>query len=361
MISIALFLKSSIIYAVSLDCPDMVEFAYGLGLQTAQPAVWSALQSDCCTASGVDCDGSQRVWRIEWYFLGLNGVVNGTAIPSSVTHLSLEGNDITGAIPSALPSGLRELYIHGNQMSGDLPSFPSTLTNLMLGYSGYYGNHFTGTLRLNRPLWLRINDNWIADLVIQDRSVLGTCDLSYNPLLGNPNIAGLTMCTKNGLYSAALLPVTRSTLKTMAKTTTTQLTSVPGTTMQFTSVLRTTTQLESSEMTANGTAMTDGATTTVKTNFVRTTAQQRLSSEMTSGRMLNSVMLVTGTSTTTSSLGTVAFAPMMHGFIFNLFMVVRIVISAMLFTFVTSRTPFGREFKRMRSKRKTKTKTDPDF
>ena len=171
-----------------------------------------------------------------WWGIGLTGVINETAIPPSVFYLYLYSNAITGKIPSSLPTGLRELYLHanaitgsiptvlpnnlvtlwlfGNQMSGDLPSFPSTLQNLALGAPGYPGNQFTGSLRLNRAIYLRINDNWITDVVIQDSSGLGTsgnlCDLSNNPLLGNSNIAGLTTCTKNGLFSMSLLPVTKS-------------------------------------------------------------------------------------------------------------------------------------------------------
>ena len=98
----------------------------------------------------------------------------------------------------------------------------------------------------------------------------GNCDLSNNPLLGNPNIAGLTMCTKNGLYSAALLPITRSTTK-LAKTT-----SVSE------NVVSATTQLGSSEMTTlakttNGTTMTDDSTTTevtTDTPLGRTTGER---------------------------------------------------------------------------------------
>ena len=53
MIFIALLLMSSTINAVSLDCPKVIQLARGLGMQTARPAIWSTLQSDCCTASNV--------------------------------------------------------------------------------------------------------------------------------------------------------------------------------------------------------------------------------------------------------------------------------------------------------------------
>ena len=206
MTSVALLLMSSTIYAVSIDCPNLRSFAFGLGMQSKQQAIWTQLQGDCCTASSITCDGSQHVTHIDWGNMNLNGFINGTAIPSNVMYLWLYGNVITGNIPSGLPSGLILLIVHGNQMSGDLPSFPSTLTNLALGYPAYPGNYFTGTLRLNRPIVLLINHNLITDVVIQDSSQIDLywCDLSNNPLLGNLNIVGLTMCTKNNIYSSAV-------------------------------------------------------------------------------------------------------------------------------------------------------------
>ena len=322
---------SRTIYAVSVDCPNLIQLAFDLGMQTAQPGIWTALQSDCCTASGVTCFGIQRVTQISWNNLGLNGTINGTAIPSSVIilslyanaikgniplqlpvgllHLELYRNTITGSIPSMLPIGLLALYLHDNLMSGNLPSFPSTLQYLFLGYFGYPGNRFTGNVRLNRPIQLYINDNWITDVFIQDSSQIypSYCDLSNNPLLGNSNIAGLTMCTKDGLYSAALLPITRSTLITMTLETTTERT----------------------------------------TNFGRTTVQQLSVSEM----------LATGTSTTTSSMGTVQFVQEMRGIVVNLGMMLRCIVSTMILSVVFVKTPFKREFKKMRSKRKTTTTT----
>ena len=343
MIFVALLLILSTTYALSVDCPNVIQLAQGLGMQTARPAIWSALQIDCCTTSGVICDGNQRVTQINWYTTGLNGTINGTAIPSSLLRLDLNGNSLSGSITSSLPIGLRELYLYGNQMSGDLPSFPSTLQYFGLGYPGYPGNHFTGSLRLNQPLWLHINDNWITDVVIQDSSVLGTggyyCDLSNNPLLGNLNIAGLTRCFKNGLYSASLLPVTRSTVATQL--TTTKLT---------TSVLGTTTQSESIEMIKTTLKSTDDSTTmetTTNTALGYITAQQTSSIEMS----------VTGTSTATSSMGTVAFVQEVSGFDVNFGMMVRCIFSAMLLTAVFMKTPFVREFKRMRNKGMTTTTT----
>ena len=125
-----------------------------------------------------------------------------------------------GSIPSTLPVGLVRLNIYGNKMSGNIPSFPPTLQYLWLGYPGESGNHFTGSLRLNQPLRLYINNNGITDVILQDSSQIDSryCDLSNNPLLGNPNIAALTMCAQNGLYSAESLPVTTNTFKIVTVT-----------------------------------------------------------------------------------------------------------------------------------------------
>ena len=190
----------------------MINLARGLGMQTGSLTTWTQLQGDCCTADDLVCS-NQRVTDIYWKAKGLNGVINGTAIPSTVTYLSLSENLITGNIPNHLPSGLVYLFLDGNRMSGDLPAFPSTLRFMELGYPANPGNHFTGSLRLNRPDQLYINDNWITDVIFQDSTGLSECDLSNNPLLGNPYIAGLNMCTKNGLYSAIVLPNTKTTTK----------------------------------------------------------------------------------------------------------------------------------------------------
>ena len=86
---------------------------------------------------------------------------------------------------------------------------PQTLKYIWLGYPGLPGNHFSGSIQLNTPFTLYINDNWISDLKISNLNFLDYCDLSNNPLLGNSNLAVLTSrCTMNGLYAASLLPKT---------------------------------------------------------------------------------------------------------------------------------------------------------
>jgi hypothetical protein len=277
-------------YSLSIDCPSLLTFASGLGLQSSQPTIWTQLRSNCCTATGVTCVG-QLVTSIDWNNCQLKGYINGTAIPSGVKKLYLWGNQLTfisstlptgltifdinqnsisgsvplplpsflsvfvaylnslngtipslpnsltelhfggnkmiGGVPLYYPSGLTYLYLNSNKLSGSITSsFPSTLINLDLNDNSFTGdlplfpsslqyvilgmgignNRFTGTLRLGNPQTIYINNNWIVDVIIQDTSALYECDLSNNPLLGNSNIVALSVCIKNGLYNAALLP-----------------------------------------------------------------------------------------------------------------------------------------------------------
>ena len=355
-------------FGISLDCPDVISLAQGLRMNIKQPSIFTVIQSDCCTANGVGCDGGPRVIAIKWSGLGLDGtlqdtylpnnlqnlvlannriignivalpstlqnidvagnllngslpllptglltlnasqnqfsgslptlpnnltefranrnkltgaipmlpsslqkfdvsgnVLNGSlpslpirillfdasqnqvsgsiptlpnslieirlnqnkisgiipilpitlqflklwnnklnssipALPSSLEYLDLSHNQLVGTLPSPLPNGLEFLRVHNNQLSGNVPSLPLPLYDLWLGNSGFPGNYFSGTIMLNRPTNIRINDNLISNVIILDLSQLIYCDLSNNPLLGSPNISELTICIKNNLY-----------------------------------------------------------------------------------------------------------------------------------------------------------------
>ena len=227
------------VFTESEDCLDLINFALGIKLQTVQPpTIWNQLQVDCCTTSGITCDGNQRVTRILWSSLYFDGIINGSAMPTNLVEMRLNDNRLTGTIPENMPTGLRVLDLQRNKLtgripvlpsnlntldvaecnlSGELPPFPDTLSLFYLSFPGDVGMRFTGTLRLNRPSQIFIYNNWITDIVIQDTSAIhpAYCDISNNPLLGNPNIARLTMCTQTGLYNATSLPKTVTIIQKM--------------------------------------------------------------------------------------------------------------------------------------------------
>ena len=232
MLLYSLFLFEA--HSSSVDCPDLINLALQLGIQSKQPEIWNQLQIDCCAALGVVCDTTPLVTEVQWSNKGLDGFINGSAIPKELRSLKLDLNEITGSIPKELPNGLLTLILHGNKMtggipmnlpnvmvdlnlwgnlfSGDIPTLPDSIQYFQIGWPGSHGNHFTGTIKLKKPVYFLINDNYITDVVFEDTSGLVTnnCDLSENPLLGNPHITNLTMCRMVDLYSAIDLPITLS-------------------------------------------------------------------------------------------------------------------------------------------------------
>ena len=359
----------------------MRSFAFNLGMQSKQPTIWTQLQGDCCSATGVDCNGSQRVYKILWYSMGLNGSLNGTAIPSTVDYLGVYRNQITGPIPSQLPVGLITLYVDGNLMSGDLPSFPPSLKYFDLGFAGTPGNHFSGTLRLNQPVYLHINDNWITDVVIQDSSQINpsNCDLSNNPLLGNPGIAGLIMCTKIGLYSAGLLPVTKTTLiltKSSSTSTTGTFTNSETAVLTTANAIVRSTSTIARQVTSSGlfldttiimTLMEPNSTTNEMTaettklvKCTNTAAEDATSTEMDTRpnavgtskiQKIETGGILSKRARRTTLTGTILFYQQTHLFSLKFGTLARCIISAMFLTWIMKKTPLKRELKRMIKKK----------
>ena len=209
-------LLMSLLYGVSVDCPNIINLGIGLHLDIKQPIVMNEVRTDCCTASGITCV-NQRVTQIMWGGApGLGGSINGSALPPNLFNFDVSFASVTGPIP-ILPAGISYFAVQGNKMSGDVPPLPSSLDQLILGLPNSPGNHFSGSIVLSSPTNVKINFNLITDITIQSTTSLSNCDLSNNPLLGNPRLTALPMCTKNNLYSANLLPITISTLFSTTK------------------------------------------------------------------------------------------------------------------------------------------------
>ncbi len=64
--------------------------AYSVKMDTAQPTMMTRITNNCCDSinTKVTFNSSQRVTAIDWNSLNLNGSINMTAVPSTVTTLS---------------------------------------------------------------------------------------------------------------------------------------------------------------------------------------------------------------------------------------------------------------------------------
>ena len=115
-------------------------------------------------------------------------------LPLFNTQYSIHNNLLIGSIP-ALPQGLALFNCHGNLLSGEMPQIPRSLKILKLGTPEYTSNKISGSIVLDTPTIVLINNNLISKIVIYNTSLLAVdqCDLSYNPL--NTDLAAnLTMC-----------------------------------------------------------------------------------------------------------------------------------------------------------------------
>ena len=370
---------TTVILGVSTDCPNIVLLAVQLNLDFKQKAAFSSLSPDCCTGTGVTCTGgTPRVTGLDWSSMGLNGTINGTLIPSSMAHLSLELNQITGKIPSNLPSSLLDLNIHGNLMTGDVPPLPSGLKDLFLGTSANAGNRFTGSVILNRPVKIYINHNWITDISIADDSSLNNCDVSNNPLLGNQNLTPLNMCTKNNLYSATLLPNTLSFTTTPIKVTLPTTITSSKTFSISTSLIPLTSKSTVLTSTTNANVLPTKFFTTsliISSSYTRKTTDLPLNAAISktvstyemslvgidteSSQMEPSILathVILSKSSQIRSIETfftstqVVFQPTKLAPLFSQYqntkMIVRLIVNAMILAWVFSKSPFSRELKR---------------
>jgi hypothetical protein len=140
-------LKNNI--AVSTDCPGVIVFANSLNIDIQQPAIYSKLQSNCCTATGVTCDGTPRVTSIIWSGFILNGTLNtaiGVTLPSALTKLDMSVNSIDGTVPTSWPSSLTYLDLSHNRFTGTIPgTWPTGFKTLYLAQTCFlvtFPKHF---------------------------------------------------------------------------------------------------------------------------------------------------------------------------------------------------------------------------
>ena len=234
-----LLLLMSLFYsgATPADCALVEQLAAELGISaTNQNAIWSQIQSgqNCCqnpSTSFVTC-AFTIVVEINWSNKSLTGTINGTNLPPSLKTLVLSENQIYGTIPTALPTTLTHLDLNGNYLNGTIHSFPSGLnyidlsSNQLLGaipaipssathidlssnfltgtvqftqgsatYVNLGHNSFSNTLQIPSSVaTLLIENNQFSDLIVQSPQALKYCNISNNQFTAISHIASLTMC-----------------------------------------------------------------------------------------------------------------------------------------------------------------------
>ena len=206
---ILFFILYVCVLSVSTDCPTVIKIAASLKMNIQDPTIYAELLLNCCAATGVFCtevSSVDRVFKIQWNYLKLNGYFNNTALPNLLTSLDVSNNQITGVLPSGpfWPATLVSLYLNSNYLYGPIPTLPPSLKHLKLSLIGDVGNHFNGTLLLNAPNAVFIADNYFTNLIIQDATNLDSynCDVSNNPLLNRISpTAASTACTHGTLYA----------------------------------------------------------------------------------------------------------------------------------------------------------------
>ena len=117
---------SMILGIPSSDCANVIRLATDLEMDS-NSAEMIDIKDDCChTTSGkVQCsiiEGSERVTFINWgrFNPGLNGFINGNALPSSLTYLQLNQNAITGTLPVKWPQGMIHIEVNRIILVGDI-------------------------------------------------------------------------------------------------------------------------------------------------------------------------------------------------------------------------------------------------
>ena len=332
-------------YGNSVECPNVINLAFGLNLHLRRPTIWNQLQINCCNSTGITCAGNV-LNSISWGNMGLNGTVNSTAMYfNGLQYLWLQNNKITGNLPNSFPSGfislqmynnkltgtvpaytngVVELWIDGNQLTGDVPAIPNSMQYLTLGTSSRPGNAFTGTLRFNKPYYASIVGNYITDVIFINLSQLpasGSCDLSGNPLLGNPNLIPLvSKCVMDGLYNATSLPTTLTNTYTVTglvdsagingHLSSTSIRTLVGNEPSYTSSLLFTKTSINSQSTAStalddmGSRTANGGTTTPasSTNFISVLKMLAISISTSSQSTITELYYVTDTVTYTQGL-----------------------------------------------------------
>ena len=132
----------------------------------------------------------------------MSGTIPNLSSLTSLTHLYLNNNQLSGTIPNWLSNltSLTHLYLNNNQLSGEIPDL-SRLTNLQ--QLSLWGNQLSGEIpdlsRLTSLLYLFLDDNQLSGTIpnLSGLTNLQQLSLSRNQLSGRiPDLSFLTSLTR---------------------------------------------------------------------------------------------------------------------------------------------------------------------
>eukprot|EP00834_Sanchytrium_tribonematis_P005362 NODE_320_length_9849_cov_0.608923.p3 type:complete len:508 gc:universal NODE_320_length_9849_cov_0.608923:1809-286(-) len=133
----------ALVVAVSVDCAKVIPFAQSLNMHLVNTTIWTQLNTDCCTATGITCV-SNRVTAIDFTYLNLNGVLGGDlSTLTSMTDFDVSNNYLTKGISTLFPANVKVFRASNNYLNGSIENWviPSKITILILS-----NNRFTGLL-----------------------------------------------------------------------------------------------------------------------------------------------------------------------------------------------------------------------
>eukprot|EP00834_Sanchytrium_tribonematis_P007248 NODE_630_length_5208_cov_0.377178.p2 type:complete len:525 gc:universal NODE_630_length_5208_cov_0.377178:4842-3268(-) len=174
----------SMLFSVSQDCPLVLQLAQDLHLDQKQPNLYQAYQGDCCSTSSIACgtvNGDQRVLRIEWSNLDLDGQMKTSPFPSNLNLFSIYNNPVSGPFPNNLPSTITQLNFASTLMSGLITNLPPNIQFLSL-----YASFFSGPIPLlpNGIVTFYANDNQFTGSIPLLPNSLETFSVENNLLNG---------------------------------------------------------------------------------------------------------------------------------------------------------------------------------
>eukprot|EP00834_Sanchytrium_tribonematis_P005303 NODE_312_length_10013_cov_0.697801.p2 type:complete len:555 gc:universal NODE_312_length_10013_cov_0.697801:748-2412(+) len=122
------------------DCQNLKQFALGLNMHLTNPTIMNEINTNCCTGyvTGVSCTGGV-ITEIFWIYLGLNGTITAN-LPSQLKIINLEGNGINENLPmTGYPPTLTQFYAMYNNLNGTIPNFPDSVDSIHLGFNKLSG------------------------------------------------------------------------------------------------------------------------------------------------------------------------------------------------------------------------------